>query len=50
MAMSFLRQIVTECQATHCWDEALDQFNIESVRKEIDYFNLENTFYKKDSR
>lgn len=40
-------QIVTECQATHCWDEALDQFNIESVRKEIDYFNLENTFYKK---
>ncbi|HNJ93836.1 MAG TPA: molybdopterin-dependent oxidoreductase [Ferruginibacter sp.] len=40
-------QIVTECQATHCWDEALDQFNIESVRKEIDYFNQENTFYKK---
>ena len=40
-------QIVTECQARKCWDEAVDSYNIESVRKEVDYFNRENVFYKK---
>jgi len=40
-------QIVTECQAQSCWDDAVDHFNIESVRKEIVYFNEGNTFLKK---
>lgn len=40
-------QIVKECQAKNCWDEAVDIYNLESVKKEIDHFNKQNDFYKK---
>jgi len=40
-------QIVKECQATNCWDEATDIYNMESVKKEIEWFNKENQFLKK---
>jgi xanthine dehydrogenase large subunit len=40
-------QIVKECEAKKCWDEAVDRYNIESVKKEIETFNKNNTFFKK---
>ena len=40
-------QIVKECEAKRCWDETADMYNIESVKKEIEYFNKQNTFLKK---
>jgi xanthine dehydrogenase large subunit len=40
-------QIVSECQAKHCWDEATDIYNVESVKKEVEWFNKQNRFYKK---
>jgi xanthine dehydrogenase large subunit len=40
-------QIVKECQAKNCWDEATDIYNVESVKKEVEWFNKENQFYKK---
>ena len=40
-------QIVKACEAKKCWDQTADIYNIESVKKEISYFNTENTFFKK---
>lgn len=40
-------QIVKECQAKNCWDEATDIYNLESVKKEVAWFNQQNQFYKK---
>lgn len=40
-------QIVSESQAKNCWDEATDIYNLESVKKEVDWFNKQNQFYKK---
>lgn len=40
-------QIVRECQAKSCWDEAVDMYNLESVKKEVDHFNKQNDLYKK---
>lgn len=40
-------QIVSESQAKNCWDEATDIYNLESVKKELDWFNKQNPFYKK---
>ena len=40
-------QIVKECQAKNCWDEATDIYNMESVKKEIEWFNEQNQFHKK---
>jgi xanthine dehydrogenase large subunit len=40
-------QIVKECQAKNCWDEATDIYNVESVKKEVELFNQQNQFYKK---
>jgi len=40
-------QIVSESQAKNCWDEATDIYNVESVKKEVDWFNKQNQFYKK---
>jgi len=40
-------QIVSESQAKNCWDEATDIYNLESVKKEVDWFNKKNQFYKK---
>lgn len=39
-------QIVKECQARNCWDEATDIYNMESVKKEVEWFNEQNQFYK----
>ena len=40
-------QIVKECQAKNCWDEATDIYNVESVKNEVEWFNQQNQFYKK---
>lgn len=40
-------QIIKECQAKNCWDEATDIYNVESVKKEVEWFNTQNQFYKK---
>lgn len=40
-------QIVAECEAKPCWDEVVKQYNIESIKKEIDDFNKQNDFVKK---
>ncbi len=40
-------QIVSESQAKNCWDEATDIYNMESVKKEVEWFNEQNRFYKK---
>lgn len=40
-------QIVKECQAKNCWHEAMDMYNIESVKKETAWFNQHNQFFKK---
>ncbi|HNU87451.1 MAG TPA: molybdopterin-dependent oxidoreductase [Ferruginibacter sp.] len=40
-------QIVSESQAKNCWDEATDIYNMESVKKEVEWFNKQNRFYKK---
>lgn len=40
-------QIMKECQAKNCWNEATDIYNLESVKKEIAWFNQQNQFFKK---
>jgi len=40
-------QIVAECEAKHCWDEVVQQYDLEAVKKDIDTFNHQNQFFKK---
>ena len=40
-------QIVKECEAQHCWDEALNKYEVEKISKDIKQFNEENKFLKK---
>ena len=40
-------QIVAKCEAKHCWDEVVRQYDLEAVRKDVDTFNQQNQFYKK---
>lgn len=40
-------QIVSESQAKNCWDEAVNEFDLEITKKEIEQFNRQNSFYKK---
>jgi xanthine dehydrogenase large subunit len=40
-------QIVNECEADNCWNQAVDQFNIEDIKKNIASFNQQNAFVKK---
>ena len=40
-------QIVKECEAKNCWDEVEERYNIDAIKKEIEKFNNENTFFKK---
>ena len=40
-------QIVKECQSKNCWDEVMELYNVETVKKEIQQFNQQNQFYKK---
>ncbi|HMU08400.1 MAG TPA: molybdopterin-dependent oxidoreductase [Ferruginibacter sp.] len=40
-------QIVSESQAKNCWDEAVNEFDLETVKNEIEQFNKQNSFYKK---
>jgi xanthine dehydrogenase large subunit len=40
-------QIVKECEATKCWDGAVEKYNIDELKKNIEQFNKENAFYKK---
>src|SRR5205823_9516869 len=39
--------IVAECEAKHCWDEAANKYDLDTIKKEIDTFNQQNQFYKK---
>ncbi len=40
-------QIVSESQAKNCWDEAVNEFDLEATKKEIEQFNKQSPFYKK---
>ncbi len=40
-------QIVEECEAKHCWDELAKQYDIDTIKNEVDTFNRQNQFYKK---
>ena len=40
-------QIVKECQAKNCWDEATELYEVEKTKNEIQEFNKQNDFYKK---
>ena len=40
-------QIVTECEAKNCWDELLERYSIDDIKKEVDQFNRSNDFVKK---
>ena len=40
-------QIVAECEAGHCWDEVVKEYDIDAVKKEINAFNKQSQFYKK---
>jgi xanthine dehydrogenase large subunit len=40
-------QVADQCEAKNCWNGALDEYAIESVKKEIAAFNNENDFLKK---
>jgi xanthine dehydrogenase large subunit len=40
-------QIVAECEAKKCWDEAVTKYDIEKIKKEISAFNSCNSWQKK---
>jgi xanthine dehydrogenase large subunit len=40
-------QIVKECEAKKCWDGAVEKYNINDLKNNMDQFNKENDFYKK---
>ncbi len=40
-------QIVSECEAENCWNDAASKYNLEEIKKNIAAFNNENTFIKK---
>jgi xanthine dehydrogenase large subunit len=40
-------QIVKECQAKNCWDEVVESFEVDAVKKEVQLFNQQHRFYKK---
>ncbi len=40
-------QIVKECQSKICWDQAVELFDVETAKKEIQQFNQQNQFFKK---
>ena len=40
-------QIVKECQAKNCWDEAVNVYELEVIKKEISQFNQQHDFLKK---
>jgi xanthine dehydrogenase large subunit len=40
-------QIVKECEAANCWDEAVTKYDIEKIKQNIADFNKQNDFVKK---
>lgn len=40
-------QIVSECQAQHCWDEVMNGYDVEAAKKDAQLFNEQNQYYKK---
>jgi xanthine dehydrogenase large subunit len=40
-------QIVTECEAKHCWDEVVKQYDLAGLKKDVAEFNSKNQQYKK---
>ena len=40
-------QIVEHCEAKHCWDEVVKEYDVEIIKNEINTFNLQNQFRKK---
>ncbi len=40
-------QIVAGAEAKHCWDEVMNEYDIATLKKEIETFNSQNQFYKR---
>lgn len=40
-------QIVEDCEAINCWDEAVERYELDSLRKEITAFNTAHRYEKK---
>jgi len=40
-------QILKETEATECWQEAKQKFNLEEIKQRVEAFNSSNKFYKK---
>jgi xanthine dehydrogenase large subunit len=40
-------QVVEGCEVQHCWDEAQQQYDIDSIKKKIENFNAKNELVKK---
>ena len=40
-------QIVAECEAKHCWDEVVNQYDLEAIKRDIEIYNSKNKFSKK---
>ena len=40
-------QVVTDCEAKNCWDEAVERFSLNTLKNEIEAFNQANDLIKK---
>lgn len=40
-------QIVKECQSKNCWDEVMELYEVDKLKKEIQQFNQQTDFFKK---
>lgn len=40
-------QIVKNCEAQKCWNDAVEKYQLDKIKKEIEIFNSKNTFIKK---
>ncbi len=40
-------QVIDGCEASNCWDEVVEKYNLENLKKEVADFNAKNQLYKK---
>jgi xanthine dehydrogenase large subunit len=40
-------QIVSECEATNCWDSVTNKYNLETIKNDISDYNQKNKYSKK---
>ena len=40
-------QVVAECEARNCWEQAKQSYKFKNIQKEIEAFNKENKYFKK---